>query len=58
MGPAGQQGLPISETKIEPAALSKLAWPRLIDGEFSGGTTGTIVTYYSRRVGWSRWLQC
>ena len=55
MGPAGQQGLPVSETKTEPMALSKLARPRLVDGEFSGETTDTIVTYYSRRVGWLRW---
>ena len=55
MGPAGQQGPPVSETKTEPTVLSKLARPWLVDGEFSGETTDTIVTYYSRCVGWSRW---
>ena len=46
---------PVSETKTEPAALSKLAQPQLVDGESAGEITGTIVIYYPRRVEWSRW---
>ena len=36
MGPAGRQGPPVNETKTEPSALSKLAWPWLVDGESAG----------------------
>ena len=45
----------ISETRIEQRRCTALVRPELVPGEFSGETTGNIVTYCSRCVGWSRW---